>query len=382
MAYWLARERTVQEAGVLTRFDPRYWTVDFPRPMMAAATVPAPDTLRVDAVFYRTSDKAYQACDDPRAYPFARIARAAAAWRPDLVIHVGDYLYRENPCAAGERGCAGSPWGYGWDAWHADLFAPAAPLFAAAPWAAARGNHESCARAGQGWWRLLDPRPLAPGHDCIDPAQDPAGDTGAPYRVPIGPDAQLAVLDLSSAGNKPIDADDPRYLAFANAWAFLRAASASGRSTIVVDHFPILGLRGDKKHAGGVLPENRAVQSVFARQPGPLIPDGIDLLLAGHVHLWQQTSFGARFPSQFITGFSGTQEEDVAPLPARLPPGTEAAPGAVVERFASWTDGFGWMTLERLGPRRWAATVRDAQGRVRNRCRIDGRISRCARAQL
>ncbi len=52
--------------------------------------------------------------------------------------------------------CAGSPWGYGWDAWNADFFTPAAPLLAAAPWAAVRGNHESCARAGQGWWRFLD----------------------------------------------------------------------------------------------------------------------------------------------------------------------------------------------------------------------------------
>ena len=32
----------------------------------------------------------------------------------------------------------------------------------AAPWIVVRGNHESCSRAGQGWWRFLDPRPLAP----------------------------------------------------------------------------------------------------------------------------------------------------------------------------------------------------------------------------
>src|SRR3569623_2015990 len=58
MPYWLATERTVQADGVITRVDPAYWTVDFPRPMMAAATVPAPDALRVDAVVYRTDDLA------------------------------------------------------------------------------------------------------------------------------------------------------------------------------------------------------------------------------------------------------------------------------------------------------------------------------------
>jgi len=58
MAHWLIDRRTVQAEGWLTRFDARYWTVNFPRPMMAAATTPAPDTLRVDAVFYGEGDLA------------------------------------------------------------------------------------------------------------------------------------------------------------------------------------------------------------------------------------------------------------------------------------------------------------------------------------
>ena len=58
MAYWLAKERTVQQAGVISRFDPRFWTVNFPRPMMASVVTIAPDALRVDALFYRTDDLA------------------------------------------------------------------------------------------------------------------------------------------------------------------------------------------------------------------------------------------------------------------------------------------------------------------------------------
>lgn len=37
--------------GWLKRFDPRFWTVDFARPMMASVTSDAPGTLRVEAVF-------------------------------------------------------------------------------------------------------------------------------------------------------------------------------------------------------------------------------------------------------------------------------------------------------------------------------------------
>ncbi len=58
MPYWLAPDRRGQATGVITRFDPRFWTVNFPRPMMAAVTTIAPDALRVDAVFYRGSDLA------------------------------------------------------------------------------------------------------------------------------------------------------------------------------------------------------------------------------------------------------------------------------------------------------------------------------------
>ncbi|USA39025.1 DUF2460 domain-containing protein [Pelagerythrobacter marinus] len=51
MPYWLARERRGQEADWIQRFDPRFWTVDFPRPMMACVVATAPDALRVDCEF-------------------------------------------------------------------------------------------------------------------------------------------------------------------------------------------------------------------------------------------------------------------------------------------------------------------------------------------
>lgn len=58
MAWWLADAEDSVRREWLKRFDARFWTVDFPRPMMAAVTTTAPDALRVDAVFYQTSDLA------------------------------------------------------------------------------------------------------------------------------------------------------------------------------------------------------------------------------------------------------------------------------------------------------------------------------------
>jgi len=58
MGWWLATQRKGQDASFIKRFDPRFWTINFPRPMMAAVTTPAPDALRVDAVFYNQNDLA------------------------------------------------------------------------------------------------------------------------------------------------------------------------------------------------------------------------------------------------------------------------------------------------------------------------------------
>ncbi len=52
MAFWLARTRTGQQTDTIQRFDARFWTVNFPRPMMASAVTTAPDGLRVELEFH------------------------------------------------------------------------------------------------------------------------------------------------------------------------------------------------------------------------------------------------------------------------------------------------------------------------------------------
>lgn len=331
----------------------------------------------------KAADDAYQACNDPARFPFARIAASAARERPDLIVHVGDYHYRENPCAEGNAGCAGSPWGYGWDAWHADFFGPAAPLLAVAPLAPARGNHESCARAGQGWWRFLDGHAAAAGHDCDDAANDRAGDWSPPYAVPLGGGAQLVLLDLSAAGGKPLAAGDWRVAAFETTWARLGELAAAKRFTFAVDHYPVLAFAAEKPANGGdgLLPGNLAIQSVWRAHGVRQLPPGVDVLLSGHYHLWEQVSFAGDVPSQFVTGFSGTLE-DIVPLPERLPAGAVPAPGAAVAAFASWIDGFGYMVLDRTGAQTWRATVHGVDGRAVDRCTIVGQRSHCAVARV
>lgn len=331
----------------------------------------------------KKTDNASQACNDPAAYPFARVAAAAARWKPDLVVHVGDYLYRETACPAGDAGCAGSPWGYGSDAWRADFLDPAAPLMATAPLALARGNHESCNRAGQGWWRFLDARQRVAGQDCDLAANDDLGDFSAPFAVPLGEGAQLILFDSSDTINGPIAAGDVRAARYRDTYAGIEALTRRAPHNILVDHHPILGFAAKQAKSGEIklLPGNGGLQSVFGQLNPGLVPANVDLLLSGHIHLWEEVSFSSAHPAQFIAGFSGTQE-DTVPLPAAPPPGASPAPGAVVANMSSWIEGFGFMTMERTGADRWHVEVHDVSGAVVNSCETRGSKAVCAKAQV
>jgi uncharacterized protein (TIGR02217 family) len=56
MAFWLARERRTQESTFIQRFDPRFWTVNFPRPAMASVVTTGPDALRVDIELHHAGE--------------------------------------------------------------------------------------------------------------------------------------------------------------------------------------------------------------------------------------------------------------------------------------------------------------------------------------
>ncbi|MEA2999174.1 MAG: hypothetical protein QOK17_1007 [Sphingomonadales bacterium] len=58
MGHWLAPPGAARQTAFVKRFDPRFWTVNFPRPMMASVVTNAPDALRVDCVFYKANDLA------------------------------------------------------------------------------------------------------------------------------------------------------------------------------------------------------------------------------------------------------------------------------------------------------------------------------------
>ena len=318
----------------------------------------------------------FQACDDPTAWPFERIANAAAAAAPDLVIHVGDYHYREGPCALANPGCAGSPWGYGYDAWQADFFQPARKLLAAAPWIVVRGNHESCNRAGQGWWRFLDPRPLAPKQDCNAAEDDDIGNYSAAYAVPLGrgSDLQFLVFDSSWVGVTPIPPTDLMYRNYKAEFESVFKLGARTPRAFFISHHPVLGFAANPNDPQNPFPGNGGLQSVLTPLYGSaLFPANVEVVLSGHNHVLEVVNFSSGHPPQFITGNGGDWADQ--PFPVPFPAGKQPAPGAIVAQLLS-TTRFGFMTMERDGAA-WSMRAFDYEGKPMTSCRVAAREAQC-----
>ncbi len=323
----------------------------------------------------KQAENEFQPCNDTKAWPFAEVIKSAAAFKPELVIHVGDFHYRESPCPAGNAGCAGSPWGFGMDVWDADFFTPAAPLLKSAPWVFMRGNHESCARAGQGWFRFLDNTPWSAARSCDDPANDGEADFSAPYSVPLNATTQLIVFDSSRAGLKAYKPTDAAYGKYLTQLQEVDRLASQRQHNFFLAHHPVLAFAPNPT-GGPTYPGNGGLQSVMAQLHGQrLFPRNVELALHGHVHLFEAVSFASDHPASIVLGNSASGAD--VDLPAQLPPGLMPAPGAIVDDFVS-RSGFGFASLELIA-QAWQLTEYDVQGRAIFKCALKDGKSRCAR---
>lgn len=289
----------------------------------------------------------FQDCNNPGLWPFAQVAQSVADAKPDLVIHVGDYLYRESACPAGDAGCARSPYGDDWPTWKADFFAPAAPALRAAPWIVVRGNHEICRRAGPGYFRLLDPTPAR-----TTPAQSPPPciDLIPQFTVTLG-EQSFIVLDSSNAAD--VCPCDPA------PYAAQFAAMKPKSGTWLLTHRPVWGF-GPRRR---IL--NATLQEALANWSGNL-PEGMALALAGHIHVVEVLSFADKRSPQFVLGTGGTllAGKIKTNLTGETIAGRRVAYGRSDHRF-------GFAMLEpAAGGNGWAATFRDTSSAKLFACKI------------
>ncbi len=298
----------------------------------------------------RIQGAALQACNDPMQWPFATLAAAAARLKPDLVIHVGDYHYRENACPPSFAGCAGSPFGDNWPTWQADFFTPAAPLLSAAPMLLVRGNHEDCNRAWQGWQRALSAFAFSPA--CVP--HEPL------YTLDIGA-ARLAVMDDASAPETSVNRTDlPAYTSEIAGLANIPAP------VWFVHHRPIwaaitgpLGIP-----AGG----NRTLiaAATAAAAGGKLIPGTVELQLSGHIHSFESLNYDKDVPPQIVAGHGG---DNLHLTPQNLWGAVFMGDSRVRVLDGLSVDGFGFLMMTKAEGG-WTIDLYDSQGRPTRQCRF------------
>jgi hypothetical protein len=323
----------------------------------------------------------FQDCNDPdnadptKGWPFARMAELIAAADKDLIVHVGDYHYREYPCPTGNGKCSGAATGDTWESWKQDWFDPAKPMLNQVPWVLIRGNHENCARAGEGWFLFM-------GHGADDQATQACAVYTDGYTVPIGTDLEFAVMD-SAQRNKPVIT-----AAGCEAWAtdttaLLDSAPADGRVRWALTHQPIYtwwasgdttSTAADPCSTGAFTPAKFARGYARDRAAGAAGGVTFPVVLSGDVHTWQWTKpKDSGLPVQITAGHGATELETLdywTPLTA-WPVGThtDRAPYAA-GGWWSMEVRFGYALMSRVGTgaTEWRVDMIDVNATLQQVC--------------
>ena len=217
-----------------------------------------------------------QDCRSNDTWPFAQMLNEVILpMHPDLIVHVGDYHYRESECPTGNTKCEGAVAGDTIQSWQQDFFTPAKKALNEANWLFVRGNHEICRRAGPTWFRFLD------AHSYLENCADQSSESNSPLTSTVGG------VTLSW-----IDAADDR-----NIQPSLNQLSKTLRSkSFLFMHRPFL-IAGEDPEA---TTRNHLPMSLQEQKM-------ITAIVVGHRHKFEMSRFNDGRPPELITGNGGTK---------------------------------------------------------------------------
>ncbi|HIG68268.1 MAG TPA: hypothetical protein EYQ44_10765 [Porticoccaceae bacterium] len=292
----------------------------------------------------------YQACNNSSEWPFKRLAKSAASQHPDLIIYTGDYIYREAPCPEGNSGCKDTPYGDNKETWEADWLIPAQSLHTAAPMILTRGNHETCSRAGKGWYRYLDARPYYRGKCILN---------NRPWIADLGSHS-VAVMD--TANLKDADGNDLTGR-FEN--ELIELNERLDEESWIMTHRPFWGYGADDT---GEFSVQEPILQEAVRDVG--LPDTTNLLISAHIHLSEILEFeNSQRPIQMIIGNGGTQlVSDVEPI--------DEIDGEKIEEQRVLNQ-FGYAIMKKKGSRIWEINFHDQDGYLLERCTLKNKAMKC-----
>lgn len=275
----------------------------------------------------------HQACagstldDGMWGFPALAATAAAVTPAPDLILHVGDYLYRENQdgdtgkCTPYDPDKGWTHCGDNWPTWQDDWFTPAhtGGLLGTAPWLFVRGNHEDCSRGWQGYFLFF----------ANGDAPDTCTTTIPPYKVSLT-DLDVYVVDSS---------DESATSTQANFTWVAGELTKTTRAAWLTTHVPTYDL-GDAYSKSGL-----------AQAPT------LNWLHVGHQHNFQHLPAGT-MQAQTVTGGSGT-ELDTCSVPVCDP---ASGPACCYGKVSNTQAGQYSYLVTTRGDAVWDATVFDEDG--------------------
>ena len=272
---------------------------------------------------------------------FNTLADIAASTQPNVVLHMGDYNYSGTPGSikiqglnnkvqvydAGDnttqgmckiagpyygQNSEGSDFRDSWKHWQQDFFAPAKNLLNSTPWVFARGNHELCSRAGEGWFYLLDSNSSLLGK-YVKQLSCPKANNPSPtvFSQPFALNldtANILVLDSTNACDSGLLNVEQYQNQFQLAKRMLKTLPEgfnilqTHRPMFAFDELAKVGACGDSSN-NNLCPMSQTLQQANSLTG---LTDELQLIVSGHMHRFQSVNFdNAKLPAQLVVGTSG-----------------------------------------------------------------------------
>lgn len=281
-----------------------------------------------------------QNCSNVTDWPAKAVADSLGATVAEhsIVIHVGDFIYREGPCQYPDPlYCADWALGHNWPALKQDFFEPFAGILDRYVWLFLRGDHEVCTRGGPLFQRLFAPTI----------AEIPCSDYTDPYQLPsFGGAFGLAVMDSSFAQDDVTKASLEMLNAYRAQYDALLVTTAKNR--LFLTHKPAYAVNNTGASVVEVCETLQQTSKFSSRDR---------LVLSGHLHEVQYiVPTDPSIPPQAIFGSGGASTD--SPL---LGPPTEIGGKALSEWKQLTTNGFG--VLRRAGAV-WSLGAFDTSGHL------------------
>ncbi|WP_371579333.1 metallophosphoesterase [Streptomyces sp. NBC_01314] len=348
-------------------------TGQLPLPNWTSTTRPARIGVIGDTGCELPADMNEPAQDCANRWPFRQIADSVVdRTRPNLVVHVGDYLYREDPGRGNDNpaGCTGTADAASWACVVADFFRPAERLLATAPVVLARGNHEDCnmnqqGGAGGAWFRYLADELRSNGTCSLfsQPAMIHAGTL------------TLASVDSSLADRRDdgSTANQGTYTTQFN--AVNQAAAQAPGDVFVVTHKPLWMVKAAGQTPGAVTWATRVLDGAVANTQLRHLQSKVRMVLSGHFHLAQKLDFDSTRPPQLTLGNSGGPLDN-GPIDGNVELQSIGTPPQQVNQSVTKLRTPGGLAIYGYGDLRWDGTTwiltfRDRTGDpLGNSCRL------------